>query len=43
LDNVMPQACEETRRHSVNILVEQKPHAGTAVRWMSSADTSAIA
>jgi len=42
-EDVVPHLSEEPSCHRVHVLVKQKLHAGRVVRWISSADTRAIA
>lgn len=42
-DNIMSQAAQVVCRGGIHILVEQKPHADTERKWMSSAATREMA
>ena len=41
--SIVAQPTEESGRGTIHVLIQQEPHAGTALRSMSSAATSAMA
>lgn len=43
LDDIVPQLLQKPGRDRLHVLVEQEPHAGVGVRWISSTETKAIA